>query len=523
MTDKKKPPADIDAANLPTFDEIQEMAAEAEEPAIDEPARDIVTKQAGNVTKSPYKVKFTVGGEPLPIDPNTGGVDFDILTKNQRQRMQDMIGKTFNKLFEDKIRPTAEAFNKIAADLPNETAGNIRDWLQDVKNNLQPLQSLYDEIDQLEPYLRKELEKPEYEGRTFDDMLHSYTLPELLELRTNPDSYLFAAFEAAKRSAEKELQQPGGLPAVYYNKSTSIETSTDKLATLFFSVVAPPGRGTIPGQISMGIDPTPEEMIPLKYEKSGAKKEITLFYDYSYDDDVLRATGLDKRFDAQDFFIMSICDNLFLNDNKEVSLTKIYKELTGKEPNDDRLEELADRLKRGLSTTLALNDKEVREAWGTDDKYGEIFSPVMPLQLLNERFIANGTIARSKVIINGLSPMHALSRSIGHVSTWDKEVLTEYTGRRTPRYWRVLHYLMAQIGWLRAPGSNRSNKITYADLYKDTDAKTRREKQATRDMFYRLLDEVFIKLDYIKSYKETTRGEPGVILKYTKHGQRVIE
>ena len=42
-------------------------------------------------------------------------------------------------------------------------------------------------------------------------------------------------------------------------------------------------------------------------------------------------------------------------------------------------------------------------------------------------------------------------------------------------------------------------------------------KQLTRNMLYRLLDEVFIPTGYIKTYKEDDRTTPGVVLTLAGH------
>lgn len=417
----------------------------------------------------------------------------------------------------------ADLIIKIAGALNVDTA---RDVLLEMRETFSVLAAMAEEITELEPYLNtelKKLNKPEYKGKTFYQVFYSndYEAIDIYELYTDPESDLSKILEAARKAKEKATAGGETLPDIHYNKGTTIDTSTTKLSTMFFSAFAPPNKGMLPGQISMGILPDPTEMIPVKYEKTGAKKPITLFYDYTYNEDILQAIGLDKDFDAEDFFLMSICDNLYLEKNTNVSLNKIFREMTGKDGNARDLEKLEGKLKRGASTTMLINDKQLREAWNVNtDKYGELFSPVMPIQIVTERFSVNGNISRGMVKINGLSPLYILSKTIKQITTWDKEILTTYKGRRTPRYWRVLNYLMQQIAWLRNPGSTRSNKITYSDLYNSTGEKTKEGKRAAKNMMFNILDNVFIKLDYIKYYKEDTRGEEGILIKYTPKGKR---
>lgn len=335
---------------------------------------------------------------------------------------------------------------------------------------------------------------------------------------SNSDVWQKVVDRAAKRMGETDYTpyidkdtDGESLPNIRYKKGTELKTSTDKLANIFFSLAAPKGRISGSGQ---------REMIPLKYERNNQSKEITLFYDYSFNDEVMKKFGLPLSFDSYDYFVAAVCDNLFLEGNTDVSLTKIWSEMDdGSSPNTKHLTELYESLVKGATTTVFLDDREVREAWGvnTGDTYNEIVSPVMPLQILGEKFKANGNVANARIVINNVSPFFALSYSLGHYSTWSKDVLKLYKGKRTKRFWSVFHYLMTQIGWMRNPSSDRSNKITYNALYAYTGAKSTRDKQLTRNMTYRVLDEVFKPAGYVISYKEDSKGAPGIIIRYTKN------
>ena len=300
------------------------------------------------------------------------------------------------------------------------------------------------------------------------------------------------------------LEADDYLLQVQYKKPTELKTITDKLARLFYSLAAPqPSAPSLNGQ---------RQMTPLRYEGEKSKVEITLFYDYVYNEDILKKFGLTKEFDDYDFFVMSTIDNLYEAGNVVVSLTKIYNEMGGDgSPTAKQLEPIYYSLLKGLTTTITINDAETQKAWkaGTGT-YHEIVSPVIPVQLGNERFIANGKIANGFVKINGVSPFMQVAKPLGHITAWEKEILRLYSGRKTKRYYSVLRYLMIQIGWMRK--GTRSRKITYADLYEHTGDKSTRAQQLTRDMMYRLLDEVFKPADYITAYKEVATPTPGVIL-----------
>ena len=261
--------------------------------------------------------------------------------------------------------------------------------------------------------------------------------------------------------------------------------------------------------------PPRSTMTELSYERKGAKEEISLYYDYFTNESELKKRGITNKFDSYDFFISAVSDNLLLEGNNVVSLTKFWHELgNDTSPSTAQLTELYKRLVKGATTIVTIDDSNVQKAWG-NSKYGEIISPLIPVTIKGERFIANGNVATATIFINNLSPFFALSKSLGHYTTWKKDVLRLYTGRKTPRYYAVLQYLMTQIGWLRNSNSTRSNKITYQDLCEYTNDTSTRGQQLTRDMAYRLLDEVFIPVGYIKSYKEDASGELGIKVAYS--------
>ena len=471
------------------------------------------------------KDQLTINGVPvyarIEVDPETG----DLLDYEYTPEMQAAIEAKAAEIEATQLEilngtgPSAARAKEalqIAQDMAAEVKASIMEITaplrnEDTRRRIRAVIDLLDELQLLDPYLRAELSKEEYNGMALDDLLNKSTPGELLQLLEDQDSYFYKAMQAARASwAAEHAGEVNQLPQIRYNKGDHLQASTDKLTNVFFSLAAPKSKHAGNGQ---------REMIPLKYEHGDNSKEITLFYDYAFNDDIMKKLGLSLSFDSYDFFVAAVCDNLLLQGNKVVSLTKIWHEMNEGNPNSKHLNELYESLVKGATTTLYMDDREVREAWGLDTgpTYEEIISAVMPLQIKGEKFKANGNVANAQIVINGLSPFFALSQSIGHYSTWKKEVLTMYPGKRTKRYYSVLHYLMITIGWIRNPASNRTNKITYKALYSYVGDKTTRAKQLTRDMAYRLLDEVFKPAGYVISYKEDSKGEPGIIVKCTKN------
>lgn len=430
--------------------------------------------------------------------------------KQVKPDSKDGIEKTRKRLaaLQAALDPTGPNYKPELA----EAFQNARSILADSIGDVQQAADFIAELEELEPFIQTELAK-DPDGAKLSNFMDTYTARELLDMAEDPDNAFAKALAAARENVN---QQSHNLLQVKYKPGVELKASTDKLSNIFYSVTAPAGK-ELNGQRGLLTMPERDSMNELSYERHGASKEISLFYDFFTNESRLRKIGINNKFDSYDFFISAIADNLFLDGNNAVSLTKFWHELGNTtSPSTAQLTELYKRLVRGATTIVTIDDFDVQKAWG-NNKYSEIISPLMPLQIKGERFIANGNVASATIIINNLSPFFVLSQSLGHYSTWKRDILKLYTGRKTPRYYAVFQYLMIQIGWLRNPTSARSNKITYKDLYEYTGDTSTRSKQLTRDMMYRLFDEVFIPAKYIKSYKEDTTGEPGVIINCTKN------
>lgn len=384
---------------------------------------------------------------------------------------------------------------------------STRQMLEEIAATAPALLDLMQEVSELTPYLEAEIQKPEYEGKTLDDLLsEAETGSDGLPV---DDSIVMQAIAAARaaRDADAEKKQ---LPKVAYTKGTKdVKTVTDKFANLFFSIAAPQSKGELNGQ---------RQFIPVRYEKRGAKKEITLLYDYSFNEDTIQRFGLSRNFDDQAFFVASVVDNLLDEGNSTISATKLWHEMGNDgSPSADALTNLINILRLGMSTIITADISQIVEAWGIakDGKSRELISQVIPVQIAHEKFAANGKTASAMINITGHTPFYIIGYPLNHYTTWSKDILRRYKGRRTKRYYSVLRFLITQIGWMRNGKSRRSNKILYESLYEYTGDKTTRARQLSRDMMYKLFDEVFIPTGYISAYKEDSSGKPGVILTHT--------
>lgn len=454
-------------------------------------------------------------------DPAAQGVRSDTpaaqnAPEDQRQQLREELQQAIDQIIEntdfdklsarmDEQRRRLNEYAQILRPADKMPPEDLRQSMRAVIDHLQAAQATIDEFDALEPYIKAELKKSKYNGASFEDFLDVYTWAELAEPPEDSTLYIVlkkARDAKAKKEAKKTAEQ---LPTASYKSTEDLQTSTTKLTSVFYSVAAPIPKSEINGQ---------RKMVPLGYEAPNSKKEITVFYDFVYNEKLLNELQIDKGFDYFDFFVMSVLDNLKLEGNSVVSVSKIFREMGNSgDPGAKHKEEILKSLQKGLSTVMHLDDREAQIAWGNIDektRYNEIISPIMPVQIKNERTVFNGGLTDTTVYINSISPFMALSQTLGQFTTWNKDVLRLYPGKRTRRYYNVLHFLMGQIGWMRHGG--RNNKITYDLLHKHTGAKTARDRQLDKEMLYKLLDTVFIPGGDVTNYKEDDNRTLGVIV-----------
>lgn len=418
----------------------------------------------------------------------------------------------------------------------------MRELMQQIAT-INPLVPLYDEITgDLAPYMEAELKKPQYGGKTVNQLWDDAEAAGTDEGGYFPDDALimrayYAAVEEwerqeAAKTAVKEEPAAGAknLPTVQYKpaENQQIHLNIDKLMRQLFNprtarkmetqgidlyIRDPkdgykPKRGEIPGQLSF---------FPVSYEKAG-REEITLYYALDYDSEMLKKLGIREETTAEDYFILSVIADAAVTGNTDVTANKLYKDFTGKEPNAEQRTQFVNRLMKMASTMVDIDDREVMQAWG-QETYNQYYGQLAPLEFINERFVVNGGVANSRINIKSFPRVLQTGQKIGQYITVPKSLLYVKKGnraaRRTPRFYEILMILLKEIAQIK--NGTRQNKILYSWLFKELgiDPKAREYYDAREDT----LKTLFVILDHFKrekwitGYKEEptkSTGEVGV-------------
>lgn len=400
----------------------------------------------------------------------------------------------------------ADAFLRILERTPiNDPEGQA--IIDDFKNEVAPAIIALNEVRDLTPVINKILEQPEYNGQTIEDIFAGVSILDIAHLPEDS-----TAFQVIKEAREKAGIN---LPKITYNKGVDLELNLDKLNTTLYDFRTPAMKKQIEGQLSLAL-PIEKSVIPVKYERDNAP-EVTLFFNYNFDHELMRRLNLPEDIDDEDFFCLSIIADNYVKGNDLISATKLYRDLNGADPNTTQLSKFVDRLYKLLSTTIYINDKDVLSAWKAEenksDTYNEIVGPLAPMIMHAKRYTVNGRVVDGNIKIIGFPLVFQTGRAIGQRTTIPKSLLAVKRKdgrniRHTARYYKVLHYLIREIA--RIKNGTRKNKLLYDTFIVEMGEKTARGKQLAMDLFFNSLDH-FTRENWIKGYKEETTKSTGKV------------
>ena len=469
------------------------------------------------------------------------------------------------------LRQHARVSEEIMQNL--EVWDNLRELMAEFTET-NPLYDLYlwATGPELEPYMTEELKKPQYGGKTIkqlwsetetdedgffpDDSLLMRAIIAAdvafeeagaggahrdIDAKKYRDAWLTAGegdpaavrepitaeeAEAITGAGEDESKRKQLLEKVKYNRrSLAITLSVGKGARRLFDPrewtrgreLAAKRRDEIPGQLSF---------IPVKYEAEGATDTITLYCGMTSDSFLSSMT-------PEDFFILSFLDDAFITDNRLVSARWLYKEYLGEKPSDKQLNDFYKKLEALANTTLRINDKEVRRAWADKDenkskkaKYREIVQSAAPIMLGSEKFVANGQVTEATVKIYDRPAVLQADIIAKQITTVPKSLLQvkKPNGRyasRTPRFYRVLFYLIRKISFIKR--GYTENIIIYNTFYAETGETTHNGRQQAYKTMMDIIHH-FENEGWITGHRTThakTTGEEGLTFTWRDDAGRI--
>lgn len=415
----------------------------------------------------------------------------------------------------------APAMQKFFAFIHSDEWRKLQDKMQEFMQAPPPVMELVNETIELAAFLEEVLKDPVYQGRTIEDLyLLAYSAGQIDAQEIPTEDSLFMQ---AMRAAREAWGRANKFELVTYQKANQIKMNIDKFPGLFFSKNAPDTWKNGSGEMLTG-----KKAIPLKYERTG-NDIVTLYYNFDIAEDILKRLNLEKKMDAEDFFILSFLAMEHEAGNSLISVNHLYKEMNGKEPNATQLERLTKKAMKLAAGSVYINNKEFVTNWKGYDKeyYREAVFPLANISVGTTRAIAGGQIIDTVIKIYGPSEILKLGREIGQFTTISKSVfqvkrIDRKTGKqlqikKNSRYYRVLFYLLREVSQINSGHRNATN-ILYSTFYREVGETTTNGKRRAKELLYIMLEH-FKNEGWIKGYYEKEAKKAGEYCVYIIPGE----
>lgn len=445
------------------------------------------TPTEGKTTLDLHDLKLTAAGDPLPINPESGKIDVDKLTAAQRaeleaaaEKIQEAVKKAIpvTTVILEHSRKATEALKRATGYLHSD---EWRDLLQEIRDNIQPLQELIDEIDALEPFIKAELKKDEYDGLTFDDIMQ-HTPAELLELRNDPTSIIYKVIEAA-RAAKAKAER------VTIQHTDDIEYPLDKISGKAWNLFTE----NTDGQLSIAFD-----MLPKK-----KNLRATAYYSINFDSlgDNVKITKRLQPFDKRVYIAVSA---LFNAGNDIITATQVYYAMgnTGK-PGAKHIKKIDDALSKMTGAKITLDNAQEAEATKGKYPHFKYDGSLLPIEKITA--IVNGQVSESAIHIFREPPLMTFAKERDQVTTIDVKLLQSPINK-TDANLLIDDYLIDRISKAKnKTKAGGSCRILYKTLYSNAGITTTKQKQRAPEKIEKYLT-YYQQQGFIKKYSMQTDG-----------------
>lgn len=425
------------------------------------------------------------------LDPTSDEVDWEKWEECQQQagedlqaaagRMRETLaaalrpliaggGKTVKETFADAIKTVVAPVKTAAQEYYNSDAWKtLREALREVRETLETIETtapgaleLVAEIEELSPYLDEELQKPEYEGKTIDELLAGAKNDDGNPLETSLFMRALTAARAA-RDAAAAKEEPSHAAV---KRAEIIEYPLDKPNSIIWNLLEKDTRG----QVSFNM------------AKYGSKQQIPAYYAINFDklgDDITITKRL-LPFDKRVYIAVSA---LFNAGNNVITLSQIYYAMgyTGR-PAAKHLTKINDAITKMTGARIFFdNEQEAAKYKYTRFKYD---GSLLPLE--RGTAIVNGQLTDAAIHIFREPPLITFAKQRKQITSIDVKLLQSPINK-TDANLQIDDYLIERISKAKNRKTH-SCRILFKTLYAKTGIATKKQEQRAPDKIKRYLE-----------------------------------
>lgn len=314
-----------------------------------------------------------------------------------------------------------------------------------IDNWAQTFQFFLDELEELEPYIEAELEKPEYAGLSAADIY-----------RSNEDGKkLFEdILKAARAARDAEI---AAAPTATAKKAHSVEYPLDKPNSHIWDLLQKDTKGQIEFNLA----------------QTGSKQVVPAYYSINFDglSDELKITKMLQPFDKRVYIAVSA---LFNAGNTVITLRQIYQTMGYKgTAGTSDLEKIDEAITKMTTARIYFdNEQEAKKYKYNHFKYD---GSLLPIE--RGRAIVNGQLADAAIHIFREPPLITFAKQRGQVTTIDIKLLQSPISK-TEANLRIDDYLIERISREKRKRRNaRKCRILYKTLFERTKITTTKQVQ----------------------------------------------
>lgn len=371
------------------------------------------------------------------------------------QGLNDVLHRPAVEAIADAIKQTSEIVQRVGK-LITPGIKAVRETLnsdawQEIRDSLLAIAEFADEITDLQPYLTEELRKPEYKGRSIDELMEA---AELDAEGLPTDTSLFMKAIRAARAARRADRAAEEAPRTTIKRASTIEYPLDKPNSIIWNLLE---RDTA-GQVSFNM------------AKHGSKKAVPAYYSINFDE-LGDGITITKRLLPSDKRTYIAVSALFNAGNNIITLSQIHYAMgnTGR-PSKQQLKKINDSITKMTTARIYFDNGE--EA--TEYKYPHFSYDGSLLPLERGTATVNGQLSDAAIHIFREPPLISFAKQRKQITTIDVKLLQSPLSK-TDENLLIDDYLLERISKAKNSKS-KSCRILLKTLYDHADIVTPKQK-----------------------------------------------
>lgn len=381
-----------------------------------------------------------------------------------------------NELYALQFAETTDAIKSVLDRTIKDATAS--DSLKVFKETFSDSFKLLEELEELEEDLKIELDKKEYEGNTWDSVIHSYTLGELTDLLKNPDSFFTKAINAVRN--QNTAHEEGRTDRVRIKKTDLIELPLDKPNSYIWNSLETDTRG----QLRLNFD-----MLP-KNEGIQANAVYSINFDELGTD--IKISRTLTPFDKRVYIAVSA---LFNAGNDIITLTQIYYAMgyTGK-PAEKQIKRINEAVEKMRKSYITFDNEQEAEALGNYPHF-KYQGYLLPIESLTATI--NGSVTESAIKMFREPPLMTFAKNRNQVTTITIKLLQSPINK-TDANLAIDDYLLERISKEKHK-NKKTCRLLFETIYKRTNITTKKQKQRAPEKIEKYLS-FYKEQGFIESY-----------------------